>query len=453
MRLRTLGWVPATALLLAARLAAQRVGNSATTGVAVARPSSRADTPTSSFDVGGVRVILRRNTATDVAAANLYLLGGTQQLEPATQGIEALLLAASERGTRSYPDDAARRRIARLGSTLTVEPAVDWTLFAMRALRSTFDSTWAVFADRVMHPSLDSAQVELTRQQLLTAAQQARTQPDAALQWLADSISFAGAPYGLSPNGTPASLRTITVQHLRAYHAKQFVTSRMLLVVVGNIDREHLTRLVTRTLSRLPRGGYAWKVPLPRPTGKRIPYVERESLPTNYLLGYYVGPPASSADYQALRLASAVLSGRFFTEIRSKRSLTYAVEAPFLARAFAVGGVYVTTVEPDTVLHVMRDLLDELQRDTVASGGLRRLVQQFITDYYLRNETNGDQATLLAEAALYDHDFTAADRLVDELRRVTPDDIRRVARQYMRDFQFVYVGDPAKLPAPEMLKF
>jgi hypothetical protein len=59
------------------------------------------DTATERFEVAGVRVILRRNVASDVVAANLYLLGGTQQLTPATAGIEALLLTASERGTWS----------------------------------------------------------------------------------------------------------------------------------------------------------------------------------------------------------------------------------------------------------------------------------------------------------------------------------------------------------------
>ena len=64
-------------------------------------PSSsgaQSDTATSVFEVNGLKVILRRNAANDVVAANLYLLGGTQQLTPATQGIELLLLATSELG-------------------------------------------------------------------------------------------------------------------------------------------------------------------------------------------------------------------------------------------------------------------------------------------------------------------------------------------------------------------
>src|SRR5437773_11453647 len=79
------------------------------TGVAIGRPAV-ADTATSDFVINGLHVILRRNTATDVVAANLYLLGGVQQLTPETQGIEALLLAASGKGSRRFPGPKARQQ-------------------------------------------------------------------------------------------------------------------------------------------------------------------------------------------------------------------------------------------------------------------------------------------------------------------------------------------------------
>src|SRR3954464_12121545 len=104
----------------------------------------QADTGTTSFDVNGLKVIPRRNTANDVVAANVYLLGGTQQLSPATQGIEALLLQASERGTKRYPGAAARQLIARLGTLFDIVPQEDWTVFGFKSIRTTFDSSFSV---------------------------------------------------------------------------------------------------------------------------------------------------------------------------------------------------------------------------------------------------------------------------------------------------------------------
>ncbi|HTE45647.1 MAG TPA: hypothetical protein VK636_10420, partial [Gemmatimonadaceae bacterium] len=96
---------------------------------APALATAQTDTATTTFEVNGLKVILRRNTANDVVAANVYLLGGTQQLSPATQGIEALVLQSAERGTKKFPREATRRVVARLGSVIGIGPSEDWTVF------------------------------------------------------------------------------------------------------------------------------------------------------------------------------------------------------------------------------------------------------------------------------------------------------------------------------------
>jgi zinc protease len=221
----------------------------------------------------------------------------------------------------------------------------------------------------------------------------------------------------------------------------------MLVVVVGNVTRVEVEKVITRTLAKLPDGSYRWMLPKSVPVRGAGFAIESRSLPTNYILGYYLGPPAGSKDYQALRVAAAVLSGQLFAEIRSRRNLTYAVDAPFVERAIASGGLYVTTVAPDTTLALMRQQITALQQGTIDGEALERLVQQFITEYFLNNETNADQANFLARGQLYRGDFRVTDSFVDELRDVTPDDVQRVARQYMKDIRFGYVGDSARISA------
>jgi zinc protease len=406
---------------------------------------AQTDTATSSFEINGLRVILRRNLANDVVAANVYLLGGTQQLSPATQGLETLLLEASERGTKRYPGPLVRQRSAALGTNIVISPGDDWTRFGFTTVRANFDSTWSIFADRLTAPTLDSLEVERVRDRMIDAFRQAENDPDPLVNRLADSLTYISHPYGFSPTGTEASLTSITLAAVRNYQTSQMVTSRMLLVVVGNIERVRLEQLVQNTLAQLPRGTYSWSAPRAVPKLGRALVVREAALPTNYLLGYYSGPAARDSDYQALRVASAVLSGRFFTEIRSRRNLSYEVDAPFLERAVSTGGIYVTTTNPNATLQVMRAELDRLQRELIDPQGLERLTQQFITDYYLKNETNADQATMLARAQIYQGDYRAANRFAADLRRVTPEAVRRVARQYMHDFRFVYLGRPDAL--------
>ncbi|HEU4720791.1 MAG TPA: pitrilysin family protein [Gemmatimonadaceae bacterium] len=408
---------------------------------------------TTKFEVDGVSVILRRNTASEVIAANLYLLGGARQITPANAGIEALVLLASERGTRRFPGPTVRQLTATLGSTISIEANDDWSAIGLHAIRATFDSTWAILADRVMAPSLAAAEVEIAREQMIAGARQRATHPDDAAEQLADSLLYYQHPYALAATGTPASLASITVPELRAYHVQQFVTSRMLLVVVGNVERVAIERLVRRTIATLPRGTYKWSPPPPAGGAGRALAIDNRTIPTNYVLGYVPGPIATSRDYVALRVATAVLSGRLYTEVRSRRNLSYDVESQFIERAQGVGGLYVTTVDPNAVLRIMRHELSTLQSETVDPEGLKRLAQQFITEYYLKNETNADQANVLARAEVFAGDYRAADRFMAELKRVTPEDIRRVARQYLKDFRFAYVGDATKLDRSLLTQF
>jgi zinc protease len=422
--------------------------------VVTATARSTSDSGTTTYDVAGVRVIHRYVSANEVVAANVYLLGGTRQLTQANAGIEALMLETSGYGTRRYPRDTLRRRMAALGSEIDVAASTDWTRIGLRATTSSFDSTWAILADRLVAPALDSSAFELVRAQLLAAVRQRGDDPDALLSYLADSIAYVDHPYSIDPIGTERSISALTRSDLVRYHTQQITTSRLLVVIVGQVDRPRVERLVRATLGTLPRGQYTWTEPPAPPVRGDALVVEQRQLPTNYILGYFHGPSSANVrDYAALRVATAVLSGRLFGEIRSRRNLTYAVNAPFLERALSAGGIYVTTVSPDLTLGLIRAEIEALQQDIISRQGLAELVQQFITEYFLNNETNAAQADFLARAQLYQGDYRAADRFVDELRNVGPEDIRRVAKLYLRDARFAYVGDTTKISRAALTRF
>ncbi len=402
-------------------------------------------TLTASFEVDGVKVILRQSKANNVVAANLYLLGGARQMTAANAGIESLLLDVSDRGTKKYPRATLRRKMSRLGSEITNVQTDDWTMFGVHATTEVLDSTWAIFADRVMQPTLDPEDVALIKQQFVLGIRQRRDDPDALAEYLADSMAFTGHPYGIAVTGTEASIASLDAKALRDYQTTQFVKSRMLLVVVGDVDRAHIERLVRGTLANLPQGNYTWTPPprLPEKSGAVV--IEPRTLPTNYIVGYYSGPLANSDDYQALRIATSVLTGRMFSEIRTRQNLTYDVHAPFVDRAATAGGLYVSTASPDTTLKLMHAAVRDLQDGLLDPDGLERLEQQFLTEYFLDNETNDAQADFLARSQLYRGDYKAADKFVEELKSVTPEAVRRVARKYMKGIRFAYVGDPSQL--------
>lgn len=420
--------------------------------LAATTAGAQSDTATVSYVVSGVRVIQRKTTAS-IVVANLYLLGGVRQMTPKTAGIENFLLAVSEFGTQKYPKALMRSALARTGSEIPVAPSEDWTLVSVHTTTSELDSTWSIFAERIMHPSLDSADVEFVRDQMVSGVRQRADSPEATLDYLSDSIAYAGTPYALSPVGTESSLSRISRTELRTYQREQMVTSRMLLVIVGNVSRAKVEALVSTTIGRLPAGKYVWTMPDTMPTRPADVIFDQRPLPTNYIQGFMNGPPANSADAPALRIASAVLSGRMFAEIRSRRNLTYAVSASFRDHGLTSMELYVTTTSPDTTVALMSEQVHELQDGEIETSRLRPLVQQFITEYFLDNETITAQADFLARNQIYRGDFHAGARFVADLKAVTGADVRRVARLYFKNVRWAYVGDPSRIKLDRLIVF
>lgn len=403
------------------------------------------DSVTTSFRVGGVQVLYRPNFANDVVAVHLYLLGGTRQLTPATQGIESLLLQLGEYGSMRYPGDTARLAWELTGSELEIDAESDFSLYGFRGLRADFDSSWAVWADRLMHPTLGAKNVAVVRARLQADARQIVNEPDDYVYVLADSAAFGTHPYALQPDGTEQSLATIDSAALRQYLTQELVTSRLLLVVVGNVSRAMIEHAVSGTLATLPAGQYAWSLP-PRPQVRPSGVVLRQRpVSTNYILGLFQGPPASAPDYAAFRVATALLSARIGESVREQHALSYAASAPFLERGIATGGIYVTTVAPARVLPMIRSQIDSLRKMDSRSFDIHYFTDQFILDYLAENSTDDAQASFLARAQLYEGDYHRATQEMEELRRVAVYQVRAAADRYIRNVQFAYVGDTTRV--------
>lgn len=402
------------------------------------------DSITTSFTVGGVHVILRPNYATDAVAVNVYLLGGTRQLTPATQGIEPLLLHVAEYGSAHYPANVSRTAWGLTGSELVVRAQSDWTLYGFRGIKQDFDSSWNIFTDRLIHPMLASADVELVRSRMLAELRRRRDDPDGLVSLLADSAAFTGHPYALEPDGTENSLTSIDSSALAQYVASQIVTSRLLVVVVGSVSRSDVEAAVARTLATLPAGSYHWTLPTPLPrTRSSVAFAERP-VATNYVRGWFEGPPASDPEYPAFRMAVAWLSSRVANAVREERGLSYAASAPLIERGLTTGGIYVTTTQPATVMPLIKAQLDSI-RNVQGMYNLRPFAEEFIMEYYADNSSDAAQADFLARAALYRGDYRKASQTMEDLRHVSMGELRMAANEYFRNIHFAYVGDTTRV--------
>jgi zinc protease len=397
-----------------------------------------ADSSTAIYEVSNLKVIHRFSAASDVVAVRLYLLGGTRQLTEENAGIEVLLLRAAELESGNT--------IARTGSHQILEASPDWTVTGFVGLREDLDSTWSGLARQLGRPTFSEASLERARGELVTVARRRYTEPDLRVRATAQRAAFQGHPYALDPEGTVESLTSLSRTDLERYWEEQFVTSRMLLVVVGAITRAKIDSLVTTMLGPLPAGEYEWTLPPAVPRRPMSWRVKHQELPTNYILGYFDGPSPTDSAYFPFRVAVALLSSFLEERLRGQQSLSYAAYALFLDRARPIGGIYTSTSSPGEAIDIIRRALSEV-KELVGRDprGWDRFLDQFALGELLQRMTNAGQAEALARAYLYFDDLEMADEFVPRLRRVSISEVGKVALWYMQDIQYGYMGDTAQM--------
>ncbi len=396
----------------------------------------------SEFDVNGLKVLVKRREGSLTVSAGLFFRGGSRNITSENAGIEALMLDAATEASTGFPRERLRSELAHMGTAITYGVNYDYSVLALASTRLHFDRSWQIFTDVALRPSFAKQDVARVQSRLVASLRDDTDDPDTYLQRLQERSAYAGHPYLNRAEGTAESMARLTADDLRNYHQKMMNTSRLLMVIVGDLDQAQLKTAISATFGKLPRGDYR---PQPLPLlsfDKSSVEVTPRGLPTNYVQGVFTAPPLTSPDIYPMRVASSILRDRVFEEVRSKRNLSYAPNAFLGSQEANIGGIYVTAVDANQAVRVMLDEVSRLQRESVSTEDIQSVVAQFLTTYYLGQETNAAQAGELAQSEIIGGGWHKSVEFIERVRAVTPADVQRVSQKYMRNFRFVVLGDP-----------
>ena len=300
----------------------------------------------------------------------------------------------------SYPRERMRAELARMGTVIGAGVNYDYSGLSLVTTRANFDRSWDIFTDVTLHPSFVPAEVALVQNRMVAGLRDDTDDPDTYLQRLQEQAAYAGHPYLNRPQGTAESVARLTVADLRKYHQQMMETSRLLLIIVGDLDPAQVRERVAATFGKLPRGNYT-ESPLPQLSFATPSVVVTDrKLQTNYVQGVFAAPPLTSPDIYPMRVASSILQDLVMEEVRNRRNLSYAPSAFLGSQGANTGGIYVTAVDANQAVSVMLDQIALLQQNLIRQVGITRAASSYLTDYYLGQETNVAQARELAEYEL-----------------------------------------------------
>jgi zinc protease len=399
----------------------------------------------SEFEVNGLKVLVKRREGSLTVAAGLFIKGGSRNITAENAGIEALMLDAATEASESFPRARMRDEQSRMGTVISSSANYDYSVLALRCTRPNFDHSWQMFTDVVLRPTFAKDNVAQVQERLVVSLRDDTDDPDTYLQRLQERVAYARHPYLNRVEGTAESVSKLTTEDLRQYHRKVLETSKLLVVIVGDLDVDKVRTLVTASFGKLPRGAYKSE-PVPQLAfDKSSVEITPRSLKTNYVQGLFTAPAPNSPDIYPMRIASSLLRDRVFQEVRAKRNLSYAPDAFLRNQGANIGGIYVTAVDANQSVQLMLDEMTRLQKEPVSNDDIQSVVAQYLTSYYIGQETNAAQAGELAQYELIGGGWRNSVDFIEKLNAVTPADIQRVSQKYMRNIRFVVLGDPKSI--------
>jgi zinc protease len=381
-----------------------------------------------------VPVLVRPKGGAPLAHLGVYAFGGAVQEPDERAGLTLLLTRGAIKGTQRRSAAQIAEDAELLGGSigaLTAPEQFGWTL-----------SVPAPYADAAMELLADVVQCATHPDEAIATE---RAVAEAELRHLRDDMSrypmrlltqaaYEGHPYGVPVGGTERSLAAISPDEVRAWHAARVLEAPVVLGVVGAVTPNDAANLAARAFRRLRMAERSDTAPAPWPSRPTMRVEERSKAQTALALGFPAPGRRDRSHIVADLLAGITsgLGGRFFEELREKRSLAYSVFAfPIERLAGGLFAAYIAT-SPDHEAEARERLLTEfaaLRERPVEPEELRRAQEYAIGTHAIHQASGATVLTDVIEA----WQFGSLDELAtfeERVRAVTPDDVHGFAQRW-----------------------
>jgi zinc protease len=382
----------------------------------------------------GVPILVRRKPGAPLLHVGVFAIGGSSEEDPNLAGLTTLMVRTSLKGTTSRSALQIAEEGEMLGGSvggIAGSESFGWSIsvparFAAAAVE--------LLGDVTQHPTIADEVLETERSIAVADVIAMRDDMYRYPLRLATQAAFAGHPYGTMTSGTEETLKRIDADTVRRWHAERALTAPAVIGLVGDADPDTLAALAATAFADL---SYAPPRPLPPPSWPTMLTTKAESRDRaqTAMALLFPGPPRNDLRrYSAAMIASVAsgLGGRFFDELRDKRSLCYTVNA-FASDRRLTGtfGAYIAT-SPEQEAAAREGLLAEFRRlreEPVTPEELDRAQTYAIGTHAIRQQSGAAVLADLIDSYLFGSLAELAE-YDDRVRAVTAASMLAVAAEY-----------------------
>ena len=396
----------------------------------------------------GMTLLVQEAHEVPTVAFRIIFPGGVRYETKETNGIFKFIAAMWTRGTTQHSAQGLAQVVEGMGGSISGFSGMNTFGLSARFLSSTLDRALPILAEVLMSPSFPTEEVERMRPLLLAQLKEQDDSLSAVAFREFRRLLFSPHPYGMNPLGTVESIQSITRNDLVEAYSEFARPDRGVISVVGDVDTDQLVNALETLI-----GGWSSpdSVPLPadlpepRPLSEaRTLSIQKQKQQVHIVLGF-PGTTLDSPDRFALDVLNAILAGqggRLFTHLRDEDSLAYTVTAlnsPGLD--YGSFALYIACA-PEKRRKAIKKMWEEiysLMKRRVSDKELDRAKKWLTGTYTIGLQTNGAKAMDMGLNELYGLGFNFGNRYIQEIAKVTAEDVIAAANKVFSDDAYVLV--------------
>jgi len=334
--------------------------------------------------------------------------------------------------------------IADLGANIGLSVSGERAILRIRSLsrKDLRDRAVKLAAAMLSSPTYQSTVVEREKQRMITSLLEAETKPEFVLERRFKKSIYGNYPLANTP--TVKSVAAVSVNDLTQFHQQFYRTDRMIVSIVGDVDRSQANEIMQTLLQKIPQSGAPIaKLPeLPRspvePLAQREIQIPFDSQQAHIVMGM-TAVTRINPDYFPLLVGNYILGGggfvsRLMAEVREKRGLAYSVFsyfAPGKDTGIFQAGLQTKGDQAAMALEVMSSTIAKFIADGPTPSELLAAKSNLVNGYPLRIDNNRKLLDNVSAIAWNDLPLNTMEVWTKQVEAVTLDQVSTAFQKYL----------------------
>ncbi len=407
----------------------------------------------------GLRIVTEEVPSVRSAAVGIWVNVGSRDEAPATAGASHFLEHLLFKGTISRTALEISSAIESVGGEMNAFTSKEYTCFYARVIDTDLPMAIDVVSDLITSSIVTALDVDAERKVVLEEIAMRDDDPSDLVHDLFSDTYYGDTPIGRPILGTIESINGMSRNTVFNYYKKKYKPSDLVVAVAGNIKHKKVVAMVEEALSRdnfldsIGTPNIRPNSPIKRGPQTPVGLMYRKTEQAHMLYGMEGVARADSRRF-AMGVLSAALGGgmssRLFQEIREKRGLAYSVYA--YSQQFAGSGTLgfyagCNPAKAIEVVEIIREVLSDVADNGMSHEEIERAKGAVRGSLVLSQEDSGSRMSRIGKNEIVYGQVMDFDDILKAISRVSAEDIREIAGEYLTKTPTLALVGPFKNPA------